>query len=72
MDDRQKGIMELRDLLYKKGCVLVGDKGINSAYKRFLKRNDISLLPPSKRQMDYCEFLDDCTYPGGRERKKAD
>jgi len=69
LTERQKGIQDFRDLLRKYNGVLVGDMGINKAYRGFLKRNKIELESPTQEQQEY-ENLINTSMPLMMESKK--
>ena len=46
-----------RGLLRKYNGILVGDKGINQAYRKFLNRNKLTLEAATKEQMDYEKLM---------------
>lgn len=57
LTDKQKGIQDFRKVLRKYNGILVGDKGINQAYRKFLNRNKLTLEPATKEQMDYEKLM---------------
>lgn len=57
LTERQKAIQDFRKLLRKYNGILVGDKGINKAYRDFLKRNKLELDQPTQQQIDYEKLM---------------
>lgn len=53
LTERQKGIVALRDLMFKHNAVFFGDEGLNKAYEDFMKQEGIRLKPPTDRQNEY-------------------
>lgn len=57
LTEKQKGIQDFRNLLRKYNGILVGDKGINKAYREFVKRNKLELDTPTQQQQDYEKLM---------------
>ena len=57
LTERQKGIVTLRDLLFSYNIGFVGDEGLNKAYRDFMKKEGITLKPPTKKQDEYAKQL---------------
>ncbi len=55
--ERQKGIVALRDLLFSYNIVFLGDEGLNQGYRDFMKKEGITLKPPTKKQDEYAKQL---------------
>ena len=57
LTERQEGIIALRDLLFSYNAVFFGDEGLNKAYRDFMKKEGITLKPPTKKQDEYAKQL---------------
>jgi len=57
LTERQKGIAELRNLLFSYNVVFVGDEGWGKAYREFMKKEGIPLKKPTRKQDEYAKQL---------------
>ena len=57
LTERQKGIIDLRDLLFSYNVMFVGDEGWGKAYRDFMKKEGIPLNKPTRKQDEYAKQL---------------
>ena len=57
LTERQKGISELRNLLFSYNVMFVGDEGWGKAYQDFMKKEGIALKKPTRKQDEYAKQL---------------
>jgi hypothetical protein len=57
LTERQKGIADLRDLLFSYNVMFVGDEGWRKAYRDFMEKEGIALKTPTRKQDEYAKQL---------------
>lgn len=57
LTERQKGIAALRDLFLRYNAIVYGDDDVDKAYERLMKKEGITLGPPTEKQNEYVKEL---------------